>query len=73
MAPIEKQANGQQVSVDAQKGHSTVEVSTGDELRHNRKRKEVTSDIMSIVQGTDRRPLKGLAENPMEREKMLLA
>lgn len=62
MAPIEKQANGQHVSVDAQKGHSTVEVSTGDELRHNRKRKEVTSDIMSIVQGTDRRPLKGLAE-----------
>lgn len=48
--------------VDAQKGHSVLEVSAGDELRHNRKRKKVTSDIMSIVQGTDRRPLKGLAE-----------
>ena len=65
MIPVEKQSNGH-VPVDAQKGHSTIEVSTGDELSHNRKRKKVTSDIMSIVQGTDRRPLKGLAEKSRE-------
>lgn len=65
MIPVEKEANGH-VFADAQKDHCSVEVSTGDELRHNRKRKEATYDIMSIVQGTDRRPLKGLAEKSMK-------
>ncbi|XP_059640042.1 uncharacterized protein At4g10930 isoform X2 [Cornus florida] len=57
---LKDQADGP-VSDESQKCWSLIAASRDEKLIRKSEKKNVTSDIMSIVQGTDRRPLKGLA------------
>ncbi|KAK9274810.1 hypothetical protein L1049_022062 [Liquidambar formosana] len=56
------------VSDDSKKCPSLIAVSKYNKLRHDSEKEDVTSDIMSIVQVTSRKPIKGLASsNPADK------